>query len=223
MISIHSFSCLFIKYPCTYHVHRHSYRYVWFDWQVCIRCYQDRARHWEHTADAAYTLQRKTVTHVFSSNQRPGKRSINSWHVVPLFLELFSQCILNIWVLSQPVTSDYMAPSKSPSHLYPPPSSVARSGTRKSTEPGSCLINPLLTGGDNLCVLLWTRVSQLPRWLSGEESSCQCRRCGFHPWMGKIPWRRKWQHPPVFWPGESHGRRTLVGYSPWGRKEPDTT
>ena len=28
-----------------------------------------------------------------------------------------------------------------------------------------------------------------------------------HPWLGKIPWRRKWQPTPVFWPGESHGRR----------------
>ena len=37
------------------------------------------------------------------------------------------------------------------------------------------------------------------------------------------PWRRKWQPTPVFLPGESHGRRSLVGYSPWGRKESDTT
>ena len=38
-------------------------------------------------------------------------------------------------------------------------------------------------------------------------------------WVGKIPWRRKWQPTPVFLPGESHGQRSLVGYSPWGRKE----
>ena len=43
------------------------------------------------------------------------------------------------------------------------------------------------------------------------------------PWVGKIPWRRKWQHTPVFWPGESHGQKSLVGYSPWGCKESDTT
>ena len=36
-------------------------------------------------------------------------------------------------------------------------------------------------------------------------------------------WRRKWQPMPVFLPGESHGWRSLVGYSPWGRKELDTT
>ena len=39
----------------------------------------------------------------------------------------------------------------------------------------------------------------------------------------KIPWRRKWQHTPVFLTGKFHGQRSLVGYSPWGRKESDTT
>ena len=43
------------------------------------------------------------------------------------------------------------------------------------------------------------------------------------PWVGKIPWRREWQPTPVFLPGESHGQRRLVGYSPWGCKESDTT
>ena len=39
----------------------------------------------------------------------------------------------------------------------------------------------------------------------------------------KIPWRRAWHPTPVFLPGESHGQRSPVGYSPWGRKESDTT
>ena len=43
-------------------------------------------------------------------------------------------------------------------------------------------------------------------------------RQGFDPWVGKIPWRRKWQPTPVFLPGESHGHRSLAGYSPWGRR-----
>ena len=46
----------------------------------------------------------------------------------------------------------------------------------------------------------------------------QCRWPGFDPWVGKIPWRRKWQPTPVFLPGKSHGLRILLGYSPWGRK-----
>ena len=51
----------------------------------------------------------------------------------------------------------------------------------------------------------------------------QCGRPGFDPWVGKIPWRRAWQPTPVFLPGESHGQRSLVGYSPRGHKESDTT
>ena len=42
-------------------------------------------------------------------------------------------------------------------------------------------------------------------------------------WVRKIPWRRAWQPTPVFLPGESHEQRSLVDYSPWGRKELDTT
>ena len=52
---------------------------------------------------------------------------------------------------------------------------------------------------------------------------CQCRRYGFNPWVGKIPWRRKWQPTPVFLPEKSHGGRSLAGYSPWGHKESDMT
>ena len=45
----------------------------------------------------------------------------------------------------------------------------------------------------------------------------------FGPWVGKIPWSRKWQPTPVFLPGKFHGQRSLVGYSPWGPKELETT
>ena len=45
----------------------------------------------------------------------------------------------------------------------------------------------------------------------------------YEPWVGKISWRREWQPTPVFLPGESHGQRSLVDYSPWGHKESDTT
>ena len=44
----------------------------------------------------------------------------------------------------------------------------------------------------------------------------QCRRPRFDPWVGKSPWRRKWQPIPVLLPGKFHGLRSLVGYSPWG-------
>ena len=58
----------------------------------------------------------------------------------------------------------------------------------------------------------------LPWWLSGKESACQCRRLEFNSWVGKIPWRRKWQPTVVFFPGKSLGQRSLADYSPWGRK-----
>ena len=64
---------------------------------------------------------------------------------------------------------------------------------------------------------------RLPRSLSGKESACQCRRCAFEPWVGKILWRREWQPTPVFLPGESHRQRSLAGCSPRGLKELDTT
>ena len=61
---------------------------------------------------------------------------------------------------------------------------------------------------------------------SGKEPASQCRRCksrGFDPWVGKIPWRRAWQPTPVFYPGESHGQKSLAGYSPQGCRELDRT
>ena len=51
----------------------------------------------------------------------------------------------------------------------------------------------------------------------------QCGRLGFDPWVRKIPWRRKWLPSPVFLPGEAHGQRSLVGYSPWDHRESDMT
>ena len=74
------------------------------------------------------------------------------------------------------------------------------------------------------CALPGQRHSpSLPSWLSGERIRLQCRRRGFGPWVGKFPWRRKWQPTPVLSPGESHVERSLAGNSPWGCKELDTT
>ena len=63
----------------------------------------------------------------------------------------------------------------------------------------------------------------LPRWLSGKEPTCQCRKCRFDLWVRKILWRSKWQPIPVFLPGEFHGQRSMTGYSPRGHKESNTT
>ena len=63
----------------------------------------------------------------------------------------------------------------------------------------------------------------LPWWLRQSRICLQCRGLGFNLWVRKIPWRREWLPTPVFLPGEFHGQRNLMGYSPWGYKESDTT
>ena len=59
-------------------------------------------------------------------------------------------------------------------------------------------------------------------WLRQWRICLPCRRPGFDPWVGKIPWRRAWLSIPGFWPGEFHGRRSLAGYSPWSHKQANT-
>ena len=66
----------------------------------------------------------------------------------------------------------------------------------------SCLENPMDRG-------VWHAISM----------GSQKVPCGFDPWIGKIPWRKAWQPTLVFLPGESHGQRSLAGYSPRGHKE----
>ena len=60
-------------------------------------------------------------------------------------------------------------------------------------------------------------------WLRRERIRLQCKRPGFDPSVGKIPQRQEWLPTPVFLPGESHGQRSLTGYTPWSHKELDTT
>ena len=55
----------------------------------------------------------------------------------------------------------------------------------------------------------------------GKESTCQCmgpKRCGFNPWVGKIPSRRKWQPTPVSLPGKPPEQGSQVSYTPWVHK-----
>ena len=66
-----------------------------------------------------------------------------------------------------------------------------------------------------------------PNGSDGKEFACKARDPVIHPWVRRIPWRRKWQLTPVFLPEESHGDRSLcmeyeAGYSSWSRKESDT-
>ena len=67
-------------------------------------------------------------------------------------------------------------------------------------------------------LLLWKLLSRVWLWPDGLHICLQCRRPGFNPWVRKIAWRRERLCTLVFWPREFYGL-----YSPWGRKEPDTT
>ena len=49
------------------------------------------------------------------------------------------------------------------------------------------------------------------------------KRHMFDPWVGTVPWSKKWHPTPVYLPGESHGQKRLAGYSPWGCTESDMT
>ena len=86
---------------------------------------------------------------------------------------------------------------------------------------------PTLLGGTSPTCPTWmvnlhvTYFSGPPGLPCGSDSRIclQRRKPEFDPWIGKIPWSGAWQPPP----GKSHGQRSLVGYSPWGHKESDTT
>ena len=62
-----------------------------------------------------------------------------------------------------------------------------------------------------------------PGGSDSKESACNVRDLGSIPGSGRFPWRSEWQSTSVFVPGESHGQRSLAGYSPWGCEELDTT
>ena len=53
----------------------------------------------------------------------------------------------------------------------------------------------------------------LPRWFSGKEPTCQCKRHSFNSWVGEIPWRKKRQPTPALLPRKSHAQRSLMGYT----------
>ena len=61
-----------------------------------------------------------------------------------------------------------------------------------------------------MCFIIYF-MFKLPWWFNDEELACQCRRCGFNPWVRTVPWKREWQPTPGFLPGESHGQKEPGG------------
>ena len=77
----------------------------------------------------------------------------------------------------------------------------------------------LTTGpsGESPTILLHVAIqlSQVVQWLKNLPANVRrCRRCSYDPWVGKIPWRRKWQPTPVSLAGKSHRQRNMVRFSP---------
>ena len=82
-----------------------------------------------------------------------------------------------------------------------------------------------MTTGKTIALTIWISVGKvmpllfnvlsrlvgLPRWLSGKESTCYAGDADLIPGLVRSPWRRAWQPTPVFFPGKSHRRRSLVG------------
>ena len=80
----------------------------------------------------------------------------------------------------------------------------------------SCLFSPLLENKTYALLTFVITPSYIMSFPGGsvvKKSTCQCRRCEFSPWSGKISWRKKWQLTPVFLPGEPLGQRSPAGCS----------
>ena len=124
--------------------------------------------------------------------------------------------------------------------LYPSSPGSSNASSKKFSVKHDCSHHPLSCVCKSMNVCMCVHMHQVhthktafyylspsfPGGTVGKESACQCKRCKrleFNPWIRKIPWRRKWQSPPVFLPEESHGERSLAGNSPWGHRELDMT
>ena len=69
----------------------------------------------------------------------------------------------------------------------------------------------------------WCWASVVAQIVKNLPVNLPCGRPGFDPWVRRIPWRGEWLPTPVFLPGESHGQKSLPGYSPCSHKEAGTT
>ena len=98
---------------------------------------------------------------------------------------------------------------------FPSPISVSR----------HCQMFPIVRvgGGGENCPGLRTTIETTTAQLANLPAMQETQRCRFDHWVRRIPWRRAWQSTPVFLPGEFHGQRSLVGYSPRGGKDSDMT
>ena len=101
---------------------------------------------------------------------------------------------------------------------HPQPWSIEKLSSMKVV-PGAKMVRDCCSNRFN--VKYWLK--WLPWWFSSKESACRCRRHGFDSWVGKIPWRKRWQSTPVCLLGKPHRERSPEDPSPEGHRESDTT
>ena len=118
--------------------------------------------------------------------------------------------------------SDSLRPSEVQHTRLPCPSPTP--GPCSNSRPSSWWCHPTISSSVVPFVLIYHSVLGLPWWCRQWRTCLQCGRPRFDPWVGKIPWRRKWQPTPVFLPRESHGQRGAGWVTVHGLcKESDTT
>ena len=106
------------------------------------------------------------------------------------------------------------------------PSLTGTLGSRMSsvlTQPDTFIILQIFFTGVLLYSTILGKSCGCPSWLRWWRICLPYGRPGFNSWVKKISWRREWLLTPVFLPEESHGQRSLTGYSPWDNKKSDTT
>ena len=116
---------------------------------------------------------------------------------------VFSCLTVWVWQYSQKYREGYIGEKQKKSCSYVDDFPLLSPGYHIPFEHMSTCGEIELFTGERSFIPPGTRPVELPWWLSGEESTCQCRRHRFDPWIGQIPWRRAWQPAAVFLPGES--------------------
>ena len=134
-------------------------------------------------------------------------------HNINIFLRVFSaKCILTALTLLQSDKIAFNPAKHKVSHFASFIRLFVRSQIFVARKKDFLQPDPL-----PITIQFWNLSVLLTAWLSD-----RFRRHRFDPWVGKIPWRRKWQPTPVFLPENSHGQKSLEGYSPWCCKESGT-
>ena len=174
----------------------------------------------QHSSKAS-VLQHSTffVVHLSHPYMTTGKTiALTRWtfvgKVMSLLFNMLSRLVITFLPRSKPLLISWL---QSPSAVILEPPQIKSSTSKLIIQQKRMILS---TG------FIWyhhiqSRASQVALVEKNPPSVQEMQETWFDPWVGGCPWRRAWQPTPVFLPGESHGQKSLVGYSPQGRKELD--